>query len=84
MIQKQKKEKKMAGINLHFKMSINSTLNGFLLKMLRSSVLKITLFLSTKTIIYSFNLAKYSATIHLDFKEKILLLFIIQKQLSLK
>ena len=42
---------KMAGVNSHFKMSIKSTLNGFLLQMLRSrlGVVAIILCIYTKT-----------------------------------
>ena len=49
-------------------MSNESTLRGFFLQMLRSSVVQVTSFVYTKTIIL-FDLSKYSATINLDFKE---------------
>ena len=41
----------MAAVNLSFEMSIKSTLNGFLLQMLRSIALEITSCVYTKTII---------------------------------
>ena len=46
---------KMAGANSRFEMSIKSTLKGFLLQMLRASVVEITSCEYTKTIIL-FNL----------------------------
>ena len=58
----------MAGVNSHFKMSIKSTLNGFLLQMLRLSVDEITLCLYTKTIIIViiiFKFGEYPATTQL-------------------
>ena len=45
------KQNKMAGVNLRFEMSVKSTLNGFLLQMLRSIALEITSYLYTETII---------------------------------
>jgi len=45
------KQNKMAGVNLCFEMSVKSTLNGFLLQLLRSIALEITSCVCTKTII---------------------------------
>ena len=55
---------KMVSVNSHFEMSIKSILNRFLVQMSRSSVVDITYRLFAKM-----RLAKYSATIHLDFKD---------------
>ena len=56
---------KMAGVNSRFASVSESIFNGFLLKMLRRSL---PVYIYTKTIIH-LNRGKYSATIHLDFKE---------------
>ena len=48
---------KMAGANSQFEMSIKSTLEGFLLQMLRASVVDITSCVYTETIIF-FNLGE--------------------------
>ena len=59
----------MAGEKWCFKMSIKSTLNTFLLQMLRSSVVYII-----KQFLFSISVNSariFSATIHLDFKESV-------------
>ena len=69
-------------VNSRFEMSIKSSLNDFLLQLLKSSV-EISSYVYTKTIILfhldeqwqnhdlprRFTPSKYPATIHLDFKE---------------
>ena len=59
---------KLAGVNSRFEMSIKSTLNGFLLQMLRSCVVEITPYVYTKTILL-FNLFS-------PFKEQLLIVVI--------
>ena len=58
-------KKKMAGVNSRFASVSESIFNGFLQKMLMRSLSVYIL----KQLIFSKWLGKYSATIHLDFKE---------------
>ena len=63
----QTKLKKMAGVNLHFETSIESTLNGFLLQLLRSSVVEITLSLDTETILLFFSISATNSDLNRNF-----------------
>ena len=52
------KQNKMAEVNLRFEMSIKTSLDGFLLQMLRWSVTEITLFEYIKQLFFSISVSR--------------------------